>query len=98
MHVNLSLCHPWGLFRLLTPSRYQTYHTDWQFQGIKGVSRYSDSRIMRLVSLFGVDAVYVANPEAIVEIATNPTRYPKAVELYGNSSLSPGAQIPGGNV
>jgi len=38
---------------------------------------------MRIVSLFGLDTVYVANPEAILEISTNPARYPKAVELYG---------------
>ena len=81
-YVHPAVCHPWALVRFLLPRRYQSLHSDWQLQRRK-YTWYSDSRVMRIVSLFGLDTVYVANPEAILEISTNPARYPKAVELYG---------------
>lgn len=87
MNINPALCHPWAVPRLFCPARFQTFHTDWQFQGVHKPSKYSDSRVMQMVSLFGEDVVYVADPETIVEISANPTRYPKAVELYGTLCL-----------
>jgi hypothetical protein len=38
---------------------------------------------MSLISLFGEDMVYVADPEGIMEVSTNPNKYPKAIQLYG---------------
>jgi hypothetical protein len=81
-HVIPAFCHPWALIRMIIPSRYQTFHSNWQFQG-RRVSHYPDSRIMSLISLFGEDMVYVADPEGIMEVSTNPNKYPKAIELYG---------------
>ena len=73
----------WSILRAIWPRKYQTYHNDWQFQLRKHYG--SDGRnILALISLFGDDAFFVANADAIVEISSNPSRFPKDAKLYGN--------------
>jgi len=40
-----------------------------------------------MVPLFGIDVVYLRDADAIVEVATNPHRYPKDTKLYSHLCL-----------
>jgi len=70
--------------RIFFPVRWQKWHNDWQFQNRH---KFDDlgCNITPFVSLFGLDSVYISNPDAIIEIATSTTRFVKAIELYGIS-------------
>ena len=43
-----------------------------------------------MVCLFGNDSFYVSDPEAVVEIFMNQTRFPKDLKLYGMVPVPPG--------
>jgi hypothetical protein len=75
------LLDPYLLVRRLIPKRYQRYHSDWQFYNRKEFNDLGTD-IIPLVSLFGSDVIFLANADAVVEVATNPQRFPKALKLY----------------
>jgi hypothetical protein len=77
------IVHPWALIRRFIPSQWQTFNHDWNFRLRREYTRLFDGDIVVFAALFGLDVVFVANAEAIVEIATNPTKYPKDTKLYG---------------
>jgi hypothetical protein len=81
------LLGPWSLFRLLIPRRFQKYHGDWQFQN-RGNHQNFGTDITPLIPLFGYDSIYVADADAVVEIATNERRFPKDLRLYGRSRMT----------
>lgn len=76
------LIHPWSILRLAWPRRYQAWHKDWQFHQRRHF-RNLGTYITPLISLFGNDAIYVADAEAIVEISRDSTRFPKDLRVYG---------------
>jgi hypothetical protein len=84
---------PWNLLRMIIPRRFQTWHGDWQFQNRKNGHRF-DTDITPLVPLFGHDTIYVADADAVVEIATNERRFPKDLRLYGISFVDSNARRP----
>ena len=75
------LCEPYTLLRHFIPTKWQTYHADWQFQGRKAYDNLGTD-IVPLICLFGKDLVYIADADAVIEIATNVTRFPKDLKLY----------------
>lgn len=78
------LVEPYSLLRLLVPKSWQTYHSGWQFQDRRKYDNLGTD-IVPLLCLFGNDTVYVADADAVVEIATNINRFPKDLKLYGRS-------------
>ena len=80
------LVPPYSLVRLLWPERYQTYHGNWQFHGRRNYDNLGTG-IVPLVPLLGNELVYVADAEAVVEMSTNPSRYPKDLRLYGTFGM-----------
>jgi hypothetical protein len=82
MPVVALFVEPWSLLRLLVPRRFQTYHNDWQFAERKKPTKFGTD-IIPLITLFGYDSIYVADADAVVEIATNEKRFPKDLRLYG---------------
>jgi hypothetical protein len=77
------IVQPYSLVRLLIPKRWQKYHSNWQFQERMNYDNLGTD-IVPLICLFGNDIVYVADANAVVEMSTNTTRYPKDLKLYGN--------------
>jgi hypothetical protein len=71
----------WHLVRLFIPRRWQHYHGNWAFNNLDEF-RALGSDIIALVPLFGIDVILVADAEAVCEIATGATRFPKDLRLY----------------
>src|SRR5579871_2067454 len=83
MYVVPVLVSPWALVRRLIPEKWQTLHPDWTFRLRREYSTiFGESDIVAFVALWDLDAVFLANAEAIVEVAINPARYPKDTKLY----------------
>ena len=78
--------HPWNMLRMFWPKKWQRYTPDWCFQLRKEYENHG-TNITALIPLFGRDVWYVANAEAIVEMASNPNRYPKDLSLYSSPWL-----------
>ena len=72
---------PYSLLRRLVPTRWQTFFPDWQFQERRKFDSLG-TNIIPIVSLFGKDSFYISDPEAVVEIYSNQTRFPKDLKLY----------------
>ena len=72
---------PYSLLRRLVPTRWQTFFPDWQFQQRRKFDSLG-TNIIPIVSLFGKDSFYISDPEAVVEIYSNQTRFPKDLKLY----------------
>ena len=81
------LVAPYALLRRLVPKSWQTYHADWQFQDRRTYDNLGTD-IVPLICLFGNDTVYVADADAVVEIATNITRFPKDLKLYSRTPIN----------
>lgn len=73
---------PYSLLRRFVPRKWLKFHPDWQFQDRRSFDSLG-TNIVPMVSLFGNDSFYVSDPEAVVEIFTNQTRFPKDLKLYG---------------
>ena len=72
--------------RLLLPRKYQTFHFDWPFQQLD-LYNILETEVIAFIPLFYHDTFYISDPDAAVEIATNPTRFPKALYQYSMPSL-----------
>lgn len=79
---------PFHMLRRLYPSKYQRWSPHWQFQRAKHYDNLGTD-IVPTISLFGDDIYYVADADAVVELATNVARFPKNLKLYGILSPSP---------
>jgi hypothetical protein len=73
---------PYSLLRRLVPTRWQTFFPNWQFQQRRKFNSLG-TNIIPMVCLFGKDSFYISDPEAVVEIYSNQTRFPKDLKLYG---------------
>ena len=80
--VKAAFVHPWFPVRALIPRRWQSYCPDWQ------IFRRLDADIMFLVCLFGVDVMYIADPDAAMEVLHNTKQFPKDVKPYSSSSCT----------
>ena len=72
--------------RLFLPKKYQTFHFDWPFQQLD-LYDILETEVIALIPLFSHDTFYISDPGAAVEIATNPTRFPKALYQYSMPSF-----------
>ena len=81
MPAAAALSPPYSLLRRFIPQSWQTYHADWQFQDRRTYDNFGTD-IVPLICLFGKDTIYVADADAVVEIATNINRFPKDLKLY----------------
>jgi hypothetical protein len=81
MPAAAALAPPYSLLRRFIPKSWQTYHVDWQFQDRRTYDNFGTD-IVPLVCLFEKDTIYVADADAVVEIATNINRFPKDLQLY----------------
>jgi hypothetical protein len=73
---------PYSLLRRLVPKQWLKFHPDWQFQDRRTFDSLG-TNIIPIVCLFGHDSFYISDPEAVVEIYSNMTRFPKDLKLYG---------------
>lgn len=85
MSVVPVLLPSWSLLRAFWPRKYQTYHNDWQFQLRKSYNSFG-TNIVALIALFGDDVFFIADANAVVEVSTNPERFPKDSKLYSKFS------------
>ena len=78
------LIHPFSTVRRLIPEGWQQYHYNWQFRRRREYDSLGTNMIP-LISLFGLDSVYISDPDVVAEISAsqNATRFPKDVKLYG---------------
>ena len=77
------LLHHGAVLRMLFPTKWQTYHLDWQFQNRKEFEFSEEGPgFLALVPLFGDVTVFCFDAEAIMEVSSNPARFPKDLKLY----------------
>lgn len=70
-------------FRLLFPSKYQTFHKDWHLHSQRSIYRKLNSDIFALVCLFEYDKVFVCEPEAVMEIKVlKPREFPRDMQVF----------------
>lgn len=86
MPVAALIIEPYALIRRFIPYRFQKYHPEWLFHNRKEYD-YDGPCIFGVISLLGNDKIYVADADAVVEIATNVTRFPKDLKLYGTKGF-----------
>ena len=77
----------WSILRRLWPKGWQKYHYDWTFHN-RGQYGTFQSDIVALIPLFGFNVIYIADADAIAEIAANPVIYPKDLQFYGEPELA----------
>ena len=73
---------PFFIVRRFIPKKWQKFYPDWQFQDRKIFKESVGCDIIPMICLFGNDMIYIADADAVVEIATNVNRFPKDLKLY----------------